>query len=152
MEVTGGLKPSLKLITQVHQQTEGNPLFVGEVGRLLAQEGMPDTGDVRSWDFRLPEGVREVIGRRLDRLSEECNRLLTTVSVIGREFDFRLLRALSQDTDESRLLELLDEALEARVIEETAGGGERYQFSHSLIQQTLTRSCPPAAGCGSTRE
>ena len=36
------------------------------------------------------------------------------------------------------MLGKLDEALEARVIEETAGRGERYQFSHSLIQQTLT--------------
>ncbi len=137
LEVTGGLKRSTELITQVHQQTEGNPLFVGEVGRLLAQEGIPATGDVGEWDFRLPEGVREVIGRRLDRLSDECNQLLTVASVVGREFDFRLLKALSADTDESRLLELLDEALEARVIEENAGRGERYQFSHSLIQRTL---------------
>ena len=77
-----------------------------------------------------------MIGRRLNRLSEECNQVLTTASVIGREFDFRLLAALSEVT-ENQLLEVIDEALEARVLEELDRGEERYQFSHALIQQTL---------------
>jgi predicted ATPase len=56
----------------VHTQTEGNPLFVTEVVRLLAQEG--DLGveqvlETDSWALLIPEGVREVIGRRLNRLS-----------------------------------------------------------------------------------
>ena len=70
MEIIGGLNPSPELVARVYQQTEGNPLFVEEVARLLTQEGMPATNDLENWDFRLPDGVREVIGRRLDRLSE----------------------------------------------------------------------------------
>ena len=60
----------------VYEHTEGNPLFVGEVIRLQEQEGMLTSerlADVPRWEFRVPEGVREVIGRRLGKLSEECN-------------------------------------------------------------------------------
>ena len=80
--------------------------------------------------------MREVIGRRLNRLSERCNRVLTVASVIGREFDFKLLSVLN-DISEGQLLEVIEEALNARVIEEAVSGAERYQFSHALIRQTL---------------
>ena len=44
-----------------------------------------------SWSVTIPQGVREVVGRRLDHLSEACNRVLTIASVIGREFDLDVL-------------------------------------------------------------
>ena len=82
--------------------------------------------------------MKDAIGRRLNRLSEGCNQVLTTASVVGREFDFRLLSALMDDFTEAQLLGLVDEALEAHVIEEVSAGEERYQFSHALIQETLS--------------
>ena len=69
--IMGGITPPQELVTMVHWQTDGNPLFVGEVVRLLAQQGMlvPERlHELRSWTFRLPEGIREVITRRVDRL------------------------------------------------------------------------------------
>jgi DNA-binding CsgD family transcriptional regulator len=144
----GNINPPPELVSMVHQHTEGNPLFVGEVVRLLAQEGLlaPERlEDLKNWDFRLPEGVREVIGRRLDRLSGECNQVLTTAAVIGREFSLGLLQALMEDPSadswqvatEEQLLEVLEEALGARIIGEAPGALGRYQFSHALIQETL---------------
>src|SRR5919106_5403038 len=91
----------------------------------------------RVQSLRIPEGVRETIGRRLTRLSEVCHQNLATASVIGREFDFRLLAAVTVGTTEDQLLQVIDEALEVRLIEEIPGVGERYQFSHALIQDTL---------------
>ena len=117
------------IVQTVYSQTEGNPFFVTEIASLLGREG-------ELWDIRIPEGVREVIGRRLNRLSERCNRVLTVASVIGREFDFKLLSVLN-DISEGQLLEVIEEALNARVIEEAVSGAERYQFSHALIRQTL---------------
>ena len=75
----------------VHTQTEGNPLCVTEVVRLLVQEGelTQDAGTRDFWTVRIPEGVREVIGRRLNRLSQRCNETLTIASVIGQEFELR---------------------------------------------------------------
>jgi DNA-binding CsgD family transcriptional regulator/RecA/RadA recombinase len=136
----GGITPPLQLVTMVHQQTEGNPLFVGEVVRLLAQEGLLATerlDDLKNWDFRLPEGIREVIGRRLDRLSDDCNLALTLASVIGMEFSLDLLGQLSTDQPEGQLLEVLEEALGARVIQELPNTPGHYQFTHALIQETL---------------
>lgn len=128
------------MVEAVYRQTEGNPLFVTEVVRLLVQEGeltQERVGERDSWNVRIPEGVREVIGRRLDRLSERCNETLTIASVIGREFTLEHLSPLIEDVSEDRLLEVLEEALAARVIEELPQSVGRYQFTHALIQETL---------------
>jgi predicted ATPase len=134
---SAGVTPTQELVDSVYTQTEGNPFFMIEVIRLVSDEGGLAEDRIGGVGMaRLPEGVREVVGQRLNRLSGLCNHVLTTASVIGREFDFRLLRLLYQDSSEEALLSALDEALEARVIEE-AEGQERYQFSHALIGQTL---------------
>jgi predicted ATPase len=139
------------LAQAVYTHTEGNPLFVTEVVRLLVQEGglsdavgahgraplPPGTAPRDSWTVGILEGVREVIGHRLNRLSQRCNQTLTTAAVIGREFSLEQLKPLIDDTTEDRLLEVLEEALAARVIEELPRSVGRYQFSHALIQETL---------------
>ena len=89
IELVSGVAPPRGMVEAVHRQTEGNPLFVTEVVRLLVQEGeltQDRAGHRDSWCVRIPEGVREVIGRRLDRLSDRCNETLTVASVVGREF------------------------------------------------------------------
>ncbi|MFB3092762.1 MAG: AAA family ATPase, partial [Dehalococcoidia bacterium] len=140
IEVAAGVDPPSGLTEAVHTQTEGNPLFVTEVVRLLVQEGElnQESGARDSWTVRIPEGVREVIGRRLNRLSQRCNETLTIASVIGREFELRELAPLVEDVSEDRLLEVLEEALSARVIEELPQVVGRYQFTHALIRETLT--------------
>ncbi|MFQ6030122.1 MAG: serine/threonine-protein kinase PknK, partial [Dehalococcoidia bacterium] len=140
IEVATGISPPPGLAQAVHTQTEGNPLFVTEVVRLLVQEGeltSERTGDRDSWTVRIPEGVREVIGRRLNRLSQRCNDTLTVASVIGREFSLDQLLPVVEDLSEDRVLEVLEEALSARVIEELPRMVGRYQFTHALIQETL---------------
>src|SRR4029079_2759370 len=140
IEATIGTSPPLALVSAVHSQTEGNPFFVTEVVRLLAQEGAlthERLSDTKSWSIRIPEGVREAIGRRLDRLSDQCNEALAVASVVGREFGLDQLQVLLEECSEDRLLQLLEEALSMRVIEEAAGSIDRYQFTHALIQETL---------------
>ena len=141
IEVATGVVPPGGLTQAVYTQTEGNPLFVTEVVRLLVQEGelaSETAGNRDSWAVRIPEGVREVIGRRLNRLSQRCNDTLTIASVIGREFALDQLKLVIDDMTEDRLLEVLEEALSARVIEELPQVVGRYQFTHALIQDTLT--------------
>ena len=87
--MTAGAEPPPGLAEAVHAQTDGNPFFVGEVVRLLASEGR--LSDPDSWQGQIPQGVREVVGRRLDRLSEETNEGLKVAAVIGREFDADVL-------------------------------------------------------------
>jgi DNA-binding CsgD family transcriptional regulator len=141
----GGITPPQELVTMVYWQTDGNPLFVGEVVRLLAQQGMlaPERiHELRSWTFRLPEGIREVITRRVERLSHQTSQVLSVASVIGREFDHALLCRLHTALAEEHLLEGLDKALEAHVIQEMPGEEGRYRFTHVLIQQTLYENLP----------
>ena len=150
IQVAGSIRPPPELVTLVHQQTEGNPLFVLEVIRLLDQEGMLEPerlADMRLWQFRVPEGIREVIGRRLDRLSPACNEVLKVASVIGREFSLGVLHRLADNNSaniglrltQQHLLAALEEALAVKVIEEPPQAAVGcYQFAHALIQQTLS--------------
>jgi DNA-binding SARP family transcriptional activator len=115
-----------ELIATLHEQTEGNPLFVGESVRLLALEGR----------IAIPQSVRDVIGRRLSHLGEECNRVLVLASVLGREFALDALARLS-GVAEDELLEMLDEAMEARVVSDVPAGPGRLRFAHVLIRDTL---------------
>jgi DNA-binding CsgD family transcriptional regulator len=140
MELTAGMRPTQQLINTVYSRTEGNPFFTAEVVRLLSERGaLQEAAGVEGVASAIPVGVLEVIGRRINRLSSQCHQTLTTAAVMGREFDFRLLETLRGGASEEELLDVIDEALEAHLIEELPQGRERYQFCHALIQETLTQ-------------
>ena len=130
-----------ELAETIYIHTEGNPMFAGEVIRHLGDEGLL-TAEALSrhtkLELRIPEGVREVIGRRLDRLPKECNRLLQFAAVVGREFGLDLLFRLIDHSDEDDLREAAAEALAVRIIEELPNVIDHYRFSHQLIQDTLS--------------
>jgi class 3 adenylate cyclase len=137
IERTSGREPPAELAEAVFRETEGNPFFVTEVVRLLAADGRLDQPPRDgSWSLEIPQGVREVVGRRLNHLSEECNQVLAVGSVIGRDFDVAVLGRVSE-LPEERLLDVLDEALSARVIGEVPETARRYRFSHALVRETL---------------
>ncbi len=129
----------------LHQETEGNPLFIREVlahlietEKLVREGGRWVLGRVTSVsDLGIPEGVREVIGRRLSHLSEGCNRMLTLASTMTGGFTWEALTAINVDAAESGLLDSLEEALAAQVIAERRDAPGTYDFTHALIRQTL---------------
>jgi class 3 adenylate cyclase len=138
IEMAAAVTPSPALVATIHRETEGNPFFVGEVVRLLAAEG----GLERAAPIlRIPQGVREVIGRRLAGLSPETNGVLSVASVIGREFELGILERVS-DRDGDALLDALEEATGARVLAEVPGPAGRYRFAHALIRETLYDDLP----------
>ena len=127
----------------IYEQTEGNPFFIEEiVFHLLEVGALYRKGG--QWNIRMsalaeqiPEGVREVIGRRLSRLGAATNEALSFASILGRDFDFDVLQALSE-MDEETLLSALDEALTYALInEQKTAAGASYRFSHALVQETL---------------
>lgn len=130
--------PPAALVHSLYQQTEGNPLFLREIVRFLHEQGRFDdvaSGRLADAAMRMPAGVREVIGRRLNRLSPSCNAVLCLASVIGREFPLDVLLRAATDRDEEEISAAIDEALEARLLEEITSG--HYQFAHALIRMTL---------------
>jgi DNA-binding SARP family transcriptional activator len=134
--LTGNTEPSPELAAAIHGETEGNPLFVGELVRLLAAEGRLEEAASATGALSIPEGVREVIGHRLRYLSNDCKRLLSVASVLGREFRLDALGRVSGRAD-VELLDLLDEAQGARVVVDPPGGRGGPRFSHALIRDSL---------------
>jgi class 3 adenylate cyclase len=130
---TAHVEAEPSLVRRIHDETEGNAFFMAEVVNLMAQEGTLSADSLS--DIAIPDGVRQALGRRLNLLSEEANELLTTAAVVGREFPYETL-ALLREEDRAGLVELIDEALDARVIEELDQPG-RYRFSHAQMQETL---------------
>jgi DNA-binding winged helix-turn-helix (wHTH) protein/tetratricopeptide (TPR) repeat protein len=131
-----GHDPSPLVVDAIYEMTEGNPFFLGEVVQLWASEGIDEKLAGGASRIALPQGIRDAIGRRLDALSEECNRILTVASVLGREFRLRVLERVVALPAE-RLLELLDEAVAVRIAESTPKSVGTYRFSHLLIRETL---------------
>ena len=127
------VEPSLPVLARIFEETEGNPFFLSEVVNLMTQEGTIEATSLS--DITIPDGVREALGRRLDRISEEGNALLQVAAVVGREFPYDALAVLSEADDEGTL-RLVEEAIDARVIEELDRPG-RYRFTHHLMQETL---------------
>jgi eukaryotic-like serine/threonine-protein kinase len=130
VERTASEAASPELTVPLYEETEGNPLFVGEIVRLLCAEG------VRSEGLVVPQSVRDVIARRLTHLSDECNRVLVLASVLGREFALDALGRLAGVGDDE-LLDVLDEAMAARVVSDIPGTSGRLRFAHVLIRDTL---------------
>jgi DNA-binding SARP family transcriptional activator/tetratricopeptide (TPR) repeat protein len=118
------------------EETRGNPFFLEEMVRHLGAGQATAAGNGAPWPVELPEGIREVIGRRLATLSDESRDVLTTASVIGREFRIELLEALGS-YDEDKLDDVVEESIDAHVIAEIPGVYGRCSFTHSLIRQTL---------------
>jgi DNA-binding SARP family transcriptional activator len=142
IEAVHGVQPPGELATAIQRETEGNPLFVGEVVRLLAAEGrLEEAVGADALRAGLPASVRDVIGLRLRRLSDDCKRVLALASVLGREFDLdALARVGAYELDP--LLDLLEEAVSARVVGEVPGAHGRLRFAHVLIRDTLYEEVP----------
>lgn len=128
------------LVHTIASETNGNPFFIKEVLLHLIEEQKIFQKDGR-WsstlpivEMGIPEGVREVIGRRLSRLSDACNRMLTAASVMTGGFTWDEIRAITDQADDA-LLDALDEALGAQVLRETVAS--TYDFTHALIRHTL---------------
>ena len=140
-EITG-VVPRESVAAAVHRCTEGNPLFVAEVARLLAAEGrLERAGDPARLALAIPEGIREVIGRRVVRLPEPCGRVLGLASVFGREFSLSPLERLSA-LSAGELLDVLDVGIAARLVAAVPGAPGRLRFSHALIRDALYEGIP----------
>jgi predicted ATPase len=116
------------LATTLHEGTEGNPFFVGEILRYIAESGL------EAETLPVPEGVREVTVSRVARLAPTARRLLGVAAVLGRNFELGCLAAIA-GVPEDAALEDLDEALAARLVEETRVGA--YRFVHDLVRSAL---------------
>ena len=131
------------LVSLIFEESQGYPFFVEEVYRHLIEEGKVFDAagqfrtDIKIDEIDVPENVRLIIGRRLERLDENEKRALAAAAVIGRSFSFQLLTAISQiDVDE--LFTVIEKAQQMGIIVPSSEGPERpFTFAHELVRQTL---------------
>lgn len=147
LEEVAGQEVPVAFAELLARQTDGNPFFLrelllhlGDSGALRYEDGAwvaaDDLADV------IPEGIREVLGRRLSQLSGAANQLLT----VGALFDAGFPLAVAAEVaglGEDEALDAVDEALEARVVAPTEAFDE-YAFTHALFRQTLVAELNPS--------
>ncbi len=129
------------LVRSLSAETAGNPLFIREVLLHLMEEGKI-FGDGQSWTSQvnlqalgIPEGVRQVIGRRTMRLSDEARKLLSVGAAFKGAFSFGIAAAVA-GLDEQAALDAADEALDAQLLK-PGPNAESFDFTHALIRHTL---------------
>ena len=133
-----GGPPALGLMQALYAETEGSPLFLQELVRHLADAGVgaDRAGPSELASAGLPEGVRGLISRRLERVSPDCLEWLRVAAVIGPVFDGDLLESLL-GFDDHRFEAALEEALDAGLVADAAARPGAYGFGHALIRETL---------------
>ncbi len=118
-------------VRRVADRSEGNPFFIEEL--------LHEVGVASDWDAAaggVPDSVRDLLVRRLRGLGEDCRRALSVAAVAGRDFDLDVLeRVLEHPRD--RLIDLVEEALDADVLIEPAQPAGRLSFSHALFRETI---------------
>jgi hypothetical protein len=140
IELAAGVAPPPALAVRVHERTEGNPFFVGEIVRWLVESGQLDRPG-RAIDFAIPQGVRAAVARHLGRLSDACASMLRLASGFGREFRADAV-ARAGGLEPDRLAALLTEAVTARLIGDVPDRPGRYRFAHAITRDTLYDEIP----------
>src|SRR4030095_13692195 len=95
-------------------------------------------GARRAEGLPLPRRAREVIGRRLERLAAGARSLLTVAALIGREFEFALLRHAGQ-LDAEAAAQAVEELVRRRVL---TAVGERLGFTHERVREVAYAEAP----------
>jgi tetratricopeptide (TPR) repeat protein len=129
----------------VHRETEGNPFFVEEVLKALIEQGSVrrESGKWHRCDMAqllIPQSVKEAIGHRLDRVSQNSNEVLRVAAILGKVFTFNELSAAAEQ-NEDVLLDALDEATNAQLI--AAGSDDSFTFTHDKIREVLYEELNP---------
>ena len=121
-------------IESIQSQAAGNPFFAEELARYIGTQESHDHFPLHS----LPDAVAALLERRLHRLSNDCQTLLSKAAVLGGSFELRQLLPMTSEHSEDTVLDLLDEVLrEGLLTEEGTGTHILYHFWHPLIVSHL---------------
>lgn len=125
--------PDANISVELFRQTEGHPLFVVE----MARSGLTEFAKTNS---QLPPKVQAVIATRFTHLSAQARELVELAAVVGRDFNYGVLREAS-DLDEKNLVQALDELWQRRMIREH--GTLSYDFSHDRLREVSYAEVSP---------
>lgn len=136
----------------IFEVSEGNPFFVEEILKALIEDGrMYRDPDLGRWEgvnlegLEIPASIKDVIGRRIEKLSQTHHRILELAALLGRRFRVdALLAAVEDELNEAEVLDTLEEAVNMQLISRVPpNNGDQtdiYVFEHSLLRSTLSDS------------
>ncbi len=134
-------KPAADVVQRLQTQTAGNPLFLKEIARGFRD----DTGEPRSRHVpdpagAIPTGIASILSRRILTLPDDCREVLACAAAAGSDVDIDLVSAAA-GTTRAHLLDLLDDAVSARVLTRRGRG---FAFAHGLFRDTVNAGLPTA--------
>jgi class 3 adenylate cyclase len=139
-----------ELAIALHEETGGNPFFAIEVLISLVERGAVYQSAEGVWqsdmsidEVGIPEGVKEVVGQRLSALPDTCDAVLHAAAVAGQDFELDVVMAVVGESEE-HVIDALESARVAGLLDELGGSPVRYRFAHALVQQTLLDEIPTA--------
>src|SRR5262245_695327 len=145
LEAVADHEVARQLVATLTRETSGNPFFIRAVLLHLLEQGalVREDGNWRVVGslerLGLPETVRQVIERRLGRMSDGATRLLRVAAAFTGGVDFEVARRVAE-LEETLALDALDEALGAQLLAST---GQTYDFTHALVRHTLCDGLNP---------
>ncbi len=131
--------PPRELIDYVVRETGGNPLFIEEIMKSIERDAALTWVDDR-WAFddntavTIPHSIESVVAQKLDMMNSDARNVMEHAAVIGRAFDFTLLKNITR-MNEGHLLDLMDEIMESRLLKENSEGS--YYFNEDIIREIV---------------
>ncbi len=136
-----------ELVDRLPASTDGNPLFVRELVRMLVDDGVIQRRDDGAWDLTIdaeavevPPTIQSLLATRVERLPVDELRVLELASVVGAEFSVGALHALGGD--ELALPSVLERLRRKELVEPTGtywGDEPLHRFHHVLIRDAAYR-------------
>ena len=129
----GDMKVNESFIKRLYHLSGGNPFFISELLRFIAEYGISTTKLLDEKTLTLPPTVSKTINYRLSRLSQNERRVLEVAATVGFTFNIDQVIDLS-DLSVMQVLDALDELVSRHflVVRST-----KYQFAHELVRQAV---------------
>jgi tetratricopeptide (TPR) repeat protein len=141
IEDQAGVVPAAHVVARIHDATQGNPLFVGEVARLLlAEHRLTEPGDAVA-GLPIPMGVRAAIARRSEALDASAREVLAAAAVCGRAFALGVLERVV-DLPAAVVRTSVEQAERLGLITRASTSQSRFAFTHALMREALYEGLP----------
>jgi|GEM_PF-3151529 len=127
-------EPKKELVKKIYEKTDGNPLFIEELVKTYGDK-IVERGFEMEEESEIPQTVKYIITRKLDKMDANKKKLLTIAAVYGREFHFNVIQKLSE-MDEEKVLGMLEQLIREGVLFEK-GYEEIFCFRHNLMREVI---------------
>ncbi|MEU8074579.1 BTAD domain-containing putative transcriptional regulator [Catellatospora citrea] len=135
-----GTDPGLAAACGIHARTAGNPFFVRELSRLLADQGVITAASALG--CAVPSTVRDVVRSRTAGLGDDAKQLLEVAALVGREVGVCLL-ARAAAVDAQTCLEWIEPVMALGLLEPAPSDPFSLRFTHDLVRESVTEFLSP---------